>query len=211
MHARSLFAVVVAALLASPAAASAQAKRGSTAPRAQTAQPAAAGPKALSLGGFVGWEMGDLDGFALRLDGEVPIQKLSPQVDLSGVGSLGISFLSHSVGGLDASATIFKVVPAARFTLPLNPQLSLFGDAGLGLYYASTSVEAQILLPTFPPTTQIVKADDSSVGFMLRFAAGGSFLVNPRMKLNAILQLDPMFGDFDDATFTILAGLMYAL
>jgi len=192
MHVRSLLAVVIAALLV-PAAAHAKAP----------VRPAPAS-KQLSVGGFVGYEMGDLDGLVLRADGEMPFQKLTPQIALSFVGSVGFSHLTTSEFGADFTANILKVVPAARFTLPVNPQISVFGDAGLGLYYASVSSEI-----TFLGVTQ--KVSDSSVGLMLRLAAGGFYQVNPRMKVGAALQLDPMFGDYDDATFSLLAGLMYQL
>lgn len=199
MKVRSLPAAALVALLAVPALATAQAKK---APAAQTmaAPPARAGGPALSMSGLVGYETGDLDGIVLRVDGEMPIQKLSPQLWLSGVGSVGFSHLSESVFGFDTTANLLKVVPTARITLPVTPQFSLFGDAGLGLYYASVSVE-----------TPLGDVSDSSLGMMLRFGAGGFFQLNERMKLGAELQLDPMFGDYDDATFSILAALSYRL
>ncbi len=207
MHVRSLFAVALAALLASPGVASAQAKRG---PATASAYPAGTGA-GISIGGFVGYESGDLDGFNLRVDGEMPIQRLAPQLMLSGVGSVGVSFLSTSVAGYDTSATIFKIVPAARFTVPLSPQVSVFGDAGLGLYHASVSTDYPVLLQLFPPIYGTATAKGSDTGFMFRFGAGGFFQVNPRVKLSLMLQLDPMLGDYNDTPFTFLAGLMYAL
>jgi opacity protein-like surface antigen len=194
MNVRSLLAV--AALLASPAAVHAEAKKAST--QATPSSPSYA------IGGWVGYEMGDLDGIVLRLDGEMPYRKLSPEVALSFVGSLGYSHLTDEAFGIDVSANILKIVPAARFSFPVNPQLTLFGDAGLGLYWASVSTE--INFGTGP-----VSDSDSSLGFMLRFGAGGLFHVNPRTKVGAMLQLDPMFGDYDDATFSILAGVTYQL
>ena len=76
-----------------------------------------------------------LDGVALRVDGELPFQELSPQVKLSLVGSIGyiVRRTTTRFGG-DITANLLKIVPAARFSFPVNPQLTLFGDAGLGLY-----------------------------------------------------------------------------
>ncbi len=213
MHVRSLFAVALAALLASPAA-SAQAK---PAPASASAHPAGTGA-GVSIGGFVGYETDDLDGFNLRFDGEIPIQRLSPQLMLSGVGSVGLSFLSTSVGGYpgfqywsgDWNATILKIVPAVRFTIPLSPQFSLFGDAGLGLYHAWLSTDYAVASPIYPYyATATAKGSDT--GFMFRFGAGGFFQLSPRMKLSLMVQLDPMLGDYNDTTFSFLAGLMFGL
>jgi len=203
MKVRSLLAAALAALLVVPAAAAAQAKRTPAKPATRTqAPPARSGMQALSVGGFVGYEMGDLDGLTLRLDAEMPIQKLNPQLSLSGVGSISYSRLTDSAFGLDVTANILKVVPTARINFPLNPQLSVFGDAGVGLYYASVSADS--------PFGGSVS--DSTIGLMLRLGAGGFFQVNERMKVGAELQLDPMIsGDYDDTTIAILVGLMYQL
>lgn len=190
MHVRALLAAGAVALVAAPSA-SAQTKA------ASTPQPAAARP--LTGAAWLGYEMGDLDGLQLRVDAELPLQKLSPQVDLSFVGALGYSRLGDSASGLDVTANVLKIVPAARFTLTVDPQLSVFGDAGLGLYYSSVSYDPQVL------------DDDSTFNLMLRFAAGGLYTVNPRAKVGVQLVLDPMLGDYDDTTFTLLAGVTYRL
>jgi opacity protein-like surface antigen len=195
MHVRSLLAVVLAALLAAPAAASAQA-RGTQKP------PPARQPQSLSIGGWIGYEMGDFDGVQLRVDGELPIQQLTPQVGLSFVGSIGYTRAGEDAFGLDVTVNRLKLVPTARFTLPVNPQLSVFGDAGLGIHYTSIDFDFDFGGIDF---------DDSEISLMLRLGAGGFFQVNPRTRIGASIVLDPMFGDFDDTTFTVLAGLMYQL
>ncbi len=203
MHVRTLFAVGLAALLAVPSIGSAQAKKGTSsrapASRSTTAEPAS---KALSLGGFVGYEWGDADGFQLRLDGELPFQQLTPQVMLSFVGSVGYTRAGYDVPGLDVTVSRFKIVPAARFTIPLNPQFSIFGDAGLGLHYTSVDFNYDFFG---------IDASDSDVSFLLRLGAGAFYLVNPRMRVGGSLVIDPMFGDYDDTTFALLVGLMYQL
>ncbi len=188
MKIRSLAAVALAALLA-PLAASAQASA-----------PASDG---LSFGGWLGYEMGDADGLQLRADAELPFQQLTPQVKLSFVGSIGYTFAGYDVPGADISVNILKIVPAARFTLPVSPQLSLFGDAGLGLHYTTVDFDYDGFAG--------VDYDDSVLGFMLRFAAGAFFQVNPQVRIGGQIVLDPMFGDYDDATFAIMAGAMFQL
>lgn len=196
MHVRSLLAVVLAALLAAPAVASAQAGRGTQKP------PPAAPPRSLSVGGWIGYEMGDFDGVQLRVDGELPFQQLTPQVGLSFVGSIGYTRAGEDAFGLDVTVSRLKLVPAARFTLPVNPQLSVFGDAGLGIHYTSIDFDFDFGGIDF---------DDSEISLLLRLGAGAFYQVNPRTRVGASLVLDPMFGDFDDTTFTLLAGLMYQL
>jgi hypothetical protein len=217
MHVRSLFAVALAALLAGPAAAQAQSKKSSkkaAAPAASTDSSTStasstspyAAPR-LSLGGWIGYEMGDLDGLQLRVDGVMPLGKLSPQLDLSFVGSIGYSYLTHSESAFGASAkstaNVLKFVPAARFTIPVNPQLSFFGDAGLGLYWASVSTKLDYGLGITS------SGSSSDVGFMFRFGVGGFYKVNPKLELGLSIYLDPMLGSYDDTTFTILAGAMF--
>jgi hypothetical protein len=195
MHVRSLLPVVLAALLAAPAVASAQARG--------TQRPAPARqPQSLSIGGWIGYEMGDFDGVQLRVDGELPFQQLTPQVGLSFVGSIGYTRASEDAFGLDVTVSRLKLVPAARFTLPVNPQLSVFGDAGLGIHYTSIDFDFDFGGIDF---------DDSELSLLLRLGAGGFFQVNPRTRIGASIVIDPMFGDYDDTTFTLLAGLMYQL
>ncbi len=214
MYVRSLLAVALAALLAGPATVHAQAKKSSQSKQAAPAKPAPAASSApssnqLSIGGWIGYEMGDLDGLQLRVDGVLPFRKLSPQLELSFVGSIGYSYLTHSESAFGAStdvtANILKFVPAARLTLPVNPQLSFFGDAGLGLYWAGVSTKVDL------PPLGSTSASDSSVGFMFRFGVGGFYKLNPKTQLGASIYLDPMLGDYNDTTFTVMAGAMFQI
>ncbi|HEY6099620.1 MAG TPA: outer membrane beta-barrel protein, partial [Anaeromyxobacter sp.] len=100
---------------------------------------------------------------------------------------------------------IVKLVPAARFTLPINPQIDVYGDGGLGLYYYSFSTKQTI--PGFITFTD----SGSGVGFVMRLAAGGFYKVNPKLKLGAELGLLPYFNKVDTTDFTIMAGAMFAL
>jgi opacity protein-like surface antigen len=198
MKARTLLAAMLAALLV-PAAATAAPARARAASR--PAQPL----QGLSVGGFVGYETDDVSGLSLRLDGELPFRALSPQVNLSWVGSLGYSRLGDDLGsGVDFVANVLKFIPAARFTFPLNPQFSLFGDAGLGLYYASWEVD-------YPPGFEAFEFDDSEVSLIMRLGAGAWYHVNDQTRIGAMLEFDPYFGDFDQTTFLLQVGAMFRL
>ncbi len=157
-----------------------------------------------SVGGWIGYETGDLSGLQLRGDFVWPYQKLGPQVELSFVGSVGWSYLTRSEFGVDTTGNLLKFVPAARFTLPLNPQLAFFGDAGLGVYWDSVKETVDY---GFGSTS----ATSSGVGFMLRFAVGGFYALNPKTRIGAMLDLDPMFGDYKDTTFAFMAGATFRL
>lgn len=174
-----------------------------------SAGPAVAAPpegtRALAVGGFIGFESGDLDGFDLRLDGELPLQALSPQIDLSGVASLGFWRSSKDIAYGDVKMTILKLIPAARFTLPASPQLSLYGDAGLGLYRAS--FESRETIPLFGVHEQ----EWDEVSLLLRLGAGGFFQVNPKVRLAVEFDLTPYLGDVDATTWALLIGAMVDL
>jgi hypothetical protein len=193
---RSLFAAALAAVVALPAAASAQ--------RASATTSSAA--PGLAVGGGVGLEFGALDstGFGLRVDGVYPLQNLTPEVSMSLVGSLGFTRWSESedspFGDVSVSWNVFKLVPAVRFGFEATPQLSLYGDAGIGLYFGQANVEV------FGE-----EDSDSSVGALMRFAAGGLFEVSPRLSVGGELGLNPYFGDFDDSTVSLFATLLYKL
>ena len=186
---------------------------------ASSAQPAAAPSSSsssggLSIGGFIGYETADVSGLALRFDGELPFQDLSPQVRLSWVGSVGYSHLTtSSFGGGDFTANVFKFVPAARVTVPINPQFDVFGDAGLGIAYVSATVD----FPGVPGLIPAFSQSDSTVNLMMRFGVGGWYHVSPALRVGGMIEFDPIFGDFgfsgasSQNTFNILFGLMYRL
>lgn len=169
----------------------------------------------LEVGGFIGYETDDLSGLSLRFDGEVPFRDLSPEVKLSLVGSIGYSRLTWEENYFKLTANVIKLVPAARFTMPLNPQFSVFGDAGLGLAYIGVKAESNI--PNFPFN---FSASDSSINIIMRLGVGAFYHVNPQLKLGAMLEFDPVFGDYGYAgngiggsqnTFLIQVGGMFKI
>jgi opacity protein-like surface antigen len=218
MKLRSLVAVsllVPAVALAAPAGSGSKSRPAPAKPAAVSSSTGSDALQGLQVGGFIGYETDDLSGLSLRLDGEIPFRDLSPQVKLSFVGSLGYSRLSwEPIPGWDFTANVMKIVPAARFTLPLNPQFEVFGDAGLGLAYVSAKVEFS------EPGFGTFSASDSSLNIMMRLAAGAFYLVNPQLKLGAMIELDPVFGDYGYAgngvgasqnTFLFQVGGMFKL
>jgi hypothetical protein len=194
---------LVAALVLAPAVALA-------APAQDSSQPAGGAP-GLSLGGFLGYETDTLSGLSLRVDGELPYRPLGPQLKLSWVGSIGYSHLTKDEDffgvSLKTTANVLKFVPAARFTLPLSPAFSVFGDAGLGLYYVRETAETTVDIFT----GEKVSSTASRVSVLMRFGVGGWYVVNPKLRLGAMLELDPYFGDFDQTTFLLQIGAMFGL
>jgi opacity protein-like surface antigen len=217
-----LLSMFLAPTLAVAAPAASKSAKATSKPAAEAAAPnATAAPASqyggLEVGGFLGYETDTVSGLALRLDGELPFKALSPAVRMSWVGSIGYSHLTYTPSPFaDFTSNVFKLVPAARFTLPLNPQFEVFGDVGLGIAYISSTIDWH---PGFGfPSSSF---SDSSVNIMMRFGAGAWFKVNPQFKVGAMIELDPIFGNYGGSfngistssqnTFNILAGAMYRL
>jgi hypothetical protein len=180
------------------------------APAAKPAAPidAQGGLQGLSIGGFLGYETDTLSGVSLRADGELPSRDLSPWLRLSWVGSLGYARLSKKADyfgvELTTTADIVKLVPAARLTVPLHPAFSVFGDLGLGLYYAKVASETYDIF-----LRQTVPSNESRVNVLMRLGVGGWYEVNPKLRIGGMLELDPYFGAFDQNTFLIQLGAMF--
>jgi hypothetical protein len=169
MTSRTITGLLAAALLSLPAAASAQ-SRGHD----------------FWVGGAFGLEAGDgFSGFQLRLDGEVPVSRLTPKVLVSGVGTFAYSRLSHSVN-------VWKLLPAARFTVTATPVVDVYGDVGLGIFHAWAG-------------------SASSTGAVMRVGGGADYALNPNLKLWGDAALNPHFGDFASSssttTFTLVVGV----
>jgi opacity protein-like surface antigen len=223
MKLRSLLAVALLAPAVALAAAPPPAPRSKPASSSKAKSDEAQAPSTdsssssmsgLEVGGFIGYETADLSGLSLRFDAELPFQALSPQVKMSWVGSVGYSHLTWDpTPWAKLTANVLKLVPAARFTLPINQQFSVFGDAGLGLAYISTSVD-------FASWTGLGSASDSSLNIMMRLGVGAFYQVNPQFRVGGMLELDPVFGNYgysgngigkSQNTFLIQAGGMYRL
>ena len=203
MTVRTFLAV---ALLAPSLALAAPQSKSTSAQPASTQSPTSG----LEVGGFIGYEAADFTGLALRADVAVPFKELSPQVKLSFVGSLGYSYLTWDAFGATFKSNLFKIVPAARFTFPVAPQFDVFADAGIGIAHASVSVD----VPFYGTVS------DSSTNLMMRFGGGAWYHVAPKVKLGAMIDIDPIFGDYATSTngygssqtfWSILFGAMFQL
>lgn len=191
---RSLILAALAAALALPTTSFAQARRSSG------AGSTAAGTRALSIGGGLGFEFGDDDGFGLRLDGVLPLQQLSPTVSMGLVGTAGFTHWGDSYGGVDASVNLLKLVPAVRIGIAAAPKISLYGDAGLGLYLGRSKVESDFY-----------DHSESAVGVTMRFAGGALVEVSPVLSIGGELGINPYFGDFEDTTLSLFATALVKL
>lgn len=217
MH-RSLSLAALAALLSALPALAAEPKPAKPVAAKEPAKPPAPAPsvatfdlKDLSISGSLGGEFGDVNLFALRADASLPIMKLSPEVRLHGVVSLGVGFGGQDVPYGSADWTIVTLVPAARFQLRVAPKFELYGDAGLGLYMGFSKVD--ITVPGIPPFVpdQRYSSSDTSFGVMMRFAAGALYELNPKVKLSGELGLTPYFGDASTTNFVLLVGAQFKL
>jgi opacity protein-like surface antigen len=195
-----VLALAAASTLALPDLASAQSRRSA---------PASA-PSSMQVGTLIGFEDGSGNtGIALRVDGEWYWQALAPQVRLSFVGSVGFSHWTYNAGFFqtpNSSLSIFKFTPALRFSFGNSPTIRPYGDAGLGLHYATFSIKERD-----PFTGNVFTASDSDVSAHLRFAGGILFHVSPGLALGAEIDFIPYFGSVDDNTFSLMFQASFRL
>jgi hypothetical protein len=192
---RTFLPLLAAVALSIPAAAEAQTRR-ATASRSSDGQDGA-----LHLGLLIGPEFASGDtGIALRGDISTALTHLAPNLRLDGVLSLGYTHFSFGPRDFDATANIVRLVPAARFLIPVAPAVTLYGDAGLGLYFGSLSFG-----------NRFNRSSDNLVGLNMRFAGGALFDVSPTVRLGAELGVNPYFGDFDDTTTTLMFAAQFRL
>jgi hypothetical protein len=193
---RSLVVIALAALLAAPVAASAQTRSptGTSGPNAAPAFGAT-----WRFAGLAGFEFASgSTGFGLRGDAETDILRLAPNLMLSGVGSVGWTNWSDSAFGVSWSTNILKFVPAARFNLAVAPKFQAYGDTGLGLYYAHSGSTA-------------FAASSSGAGVTMRFAVGGLYTVNDKVRIGAELGANPFFGELSSTTWNLMAQASFRM
>ncbi len=174
MTSRSITGLALAALLAVPAAAQAQSHGSGS---------------GIWLGGLFGLEAGNETGGQLRFDGEVPIARLTPRLQLAGVGSISYAFLSNDL-------RVFEILPSARFNFSATRELGAYGDIGLGLAVASSH-------------------GHSDSGAAMRFLAGAYYEMNPMTRFFVEAGLHPYFGDFATkssvTSFTLMVGAKFRI
>lgn len=164
MTSRSFTGLVLAAvLLAAPAAATAQ-------------------TRGFSLGLLAGAEFGEFSGFQLRLDGEVPIVRASPRLQIAGVLSLGYS-------GLEDDLSVLEILPAARL-IYTGAQFGGYADLGLGFARAS-------------------QGDNSDTGATMRIGVGAFYQMNRQVQFPLELMIHPHWGDYEETTTTLMLGAKF--
>jgi hypothetical protein len=197
-------ALALALLAALPA--EAQTRRRRAPARQVDATPASdpAASRSLRVGALIGFDFGSL-GFSVRGDAELPFAVIASNVLLSGVGSLGLTRFSKDGNGPieGASQIILKLVPAARLTYLVAPQIGVYGDAGLGVYYGRTSYDAASGVPEF--------ASDGGFGLTFRFAGGGFYELSDQLRLGAEIGVNPFLWQYEDPTLSVMVGAMYRL
>ncbi len=102
---------------------------------------------------------------------------LSPQARLS-LGGRGA--FSYHGGDFNYSLWIVEAVPDAKLTFALAPNLSVYGDLGLGLAVLHTSID----LGAFGSTS------DNTLAVTFQFGGGVSYAVSPNMNLLGELRFD---------------------
>jgi len=167
MLSRSFTGLALVAALLAPAAATAQTSGGNT----------------FSLGVLAGAEFGEFSGFQIRVDGEVPIVRANPRLQVSGVVSL-------SYAGLEDDHSVLEVVPAVRLTYTGGPQFGVYGDLGLGFARAAAG-------------------DASDTGATMRIGAGAFYQMNRQVAFPLELMIHPHFGDYNETTATLMFGAKF--
>ncbi len=207
MSIRTAFAVALAALVAFPAAAATRTRRG-TAPSTATAAPAQtttteASPVSRSLwvGATVGLEVNERwSGFALSMDAELVLGRLTPKLSLSGIGAFAWSRLSRDAVGIESSWNLLEATPGARLTLAAAPKLGVYGEAGVGLFFGRFAYSW-----SFPTPGETGR---NELGPSMRFGAGGLYDLNSRMRLEAGISVGRYFGDVHATTWILSVGGM---
>ncbi len=178
---------------------------------ASAAQPGGSRLAGLRVGVLGGYERADVSGVSLRGDAELPIWTLTPGVELSGVASLGYSRLTQGVRYGELASDLLKLVPAARLSVAVGERLSLFGDLGLGLAFVSARTEKDV--PFFGKSS----TSASSLNAMVRLGVGAWYRATPRLDAGAMLELDPISGDYayrgagGQTTLLVLGGVRWRL
>lgn len=166
----------------------------------------------LELGAFAGYEADNVSGVSVRLDAALPVTELGPRVSLAAVASAAYARLSDTFGFLELEADVFKLVPSARLGVPLGSRFSLFADVGFGVAYVSAR-----LASNNPAVVKVSAPSDRSLNAMMRLGAGAMYHLTRWLKVGAMAEVDPIFGDFAYAgaatqtTFLVQGGMMFRL
>lgn len=107
-------------------------------------------------GAGAGLEFGTVSGWQLKAEGEIPLQRLTPQLRVEAVGTLG--------GGSLSSNSYWKVLAAPRAIVTITPILEGYVDVGAGVYHTWWT------------------GNHSTTGFTFRFGGGATYAFSSTAK-----------------------------
>ena len=124
---------------------------------------------AFEAGGTIGFQTGNgLTQFRLTGEGQYGLLTLAPQWELDLAGHIGL---------LLGDFTTFEIVPAARVRYLLDNKLSVYGDGGLGIAFASSNTWGVLRFAggvQYKLTRQIILVGEP-VGLNVYFGTGSGF------------------------------------
>lgn len=143
---------------------------------------------ALRLGASLGPDFfSSTTGLRLQGDAQYTLLEVSPRVYLD--------FAGQFAGVFASGATILDLVPKARIRYALLDPLSIYGDAGLGLAFASLSAGP---------------VSETQLWGVLRFAGGLQYQFTPSWAVTLEpLGLNVYFGSNSSFHYSILVGFLY--
>lgn len=147
------------------------------------------------LGVLGGFEFESDTGFGLRGDMEIMPLTTFGGGTLKLLGSVGWTYYSPS----HSSVNVLRFIPGVRYLHPLQDKLGVYGDGGLGLYYAHQSIDSFY-----------GGGSDNEVSLLIRLAGGLYYEVSPSMRVVGEIGVMPHFGDLDITPFTLLGGVSWA-
>lgn len=121
-----------------------------------------------------------------RLSGELMygFLDLSPQARLSLGGRAAFAYHGGDFGN---SVWILEAVPDAKLKLALAPQLSVYGDFGLGLAVLTVGQDIPgVPALGIPPSS----VSDSTIAVTFQFGGGISYALSPNMNLLGEVRFD---------------------
>ena len=159
-------------------------------PRFAHAAPAPTTPDvgAFAAGPTIGFQTGNgVTQFRLTGEAQYGLLTLAPQWELDLAGHFGVLFGDN--------LTTIEIVPEARFRYFLDNKLSLYGDGGFGIAFASVSVGP---------------VSASQTWGVLRFAGGVQYKITPQVILmGEPVGLNIYFGTGSGFQYGLAAGVLY--
>jgi len=190
---RAALAALVIVLV--PAVASAQSRRGGGGGGAGHLEVGA------ELGLTIPFDSGPGVGLKLAPEGFYFLPEFSPGLSL-GVGGQ-LAFDLHPFG--DLTWWFMDIVPMGRLRYAINPNMSVYGDLGMGI---------GILHVTLPSVTlfgQTFGGSDTTGCFLMKLGGGLQFKMNDKMSITAGPGLNFYIKSGGATVLTLMGGLLYKI